>query len=885
MKAISRFIYTLSLACAFVATTPTNAADLTKANRVTVFNNSSDYSRIPAIVKLSDGRLMAFSDYRPSGGDIGGGVISIVAKTSSDNGATWSDANKIISGNSQSGGFDYAHGDAAVVVDRESGKILLMCASGKVGYGSSSVSNNRGSFNYNSAIRIGRYYSSDNGASWSGEDITSSIYGIFNTSTGRNASATVSKAFFASGRICQSKTIKTGSYYRLYAALTTNQGALVIYSDDFGGSWSALGGTSARPSSSGDESKLEELPNGNVLLSCRSGSGRYFNIYTYTDASTAAGSWGTAATASDITAANCNGEIMLVPAKCINSSSTDYQHYSYVALQSVPASSSREKVSIYYKALTKDTDFDNVDDFTSGWTQCQVSTIASAYSTMTLDKDGNVAFLFEENANGSFYDIKFLSTKLSDITSGNYGYCADLTYDTFNAAANDWVGKVLTMRVRIKFSDNKTTDFYIKDSYDETNGVPKMEIVEASKLLTTLDKSYYWVVSKDPGTDYYYLSNFNGDGYLGEGAATDYATGETVSTAGVTCTGSMANEYEITEFTNSWTGNSAISAQTLDGYAMKFKYTGTSGGYRVVAVGVEPEDNTSYELNFFDHTSKGETTSRSGGTKVWSTDFIFEEVEFKEATDGKEKFVTDEGKPAHSGFPVKFTRHSDDYVLRTDCEEDFNRYSTLMLPYATELPAGVTAYKVSSLTPKENTTVGLEKYLESKDGELAVLPRETPVLLVMAGAKGDGKVQTTEFFHPALARPKVETGLKGVLGKKILQDTDKSGSYYYSTDDKDIYVLSKKKGRVAFYWLSKMELAANKAYYKVPASQSDAAKSGLLSFVLLDDNNNETTSLSAPQAITTVEGDTAAIYDLQGRRVAQPTKGLYIKGGKKYIVK
>jgi hypothetical protein len=27
------------------------------------------------------------------------------------------------------------------------------------------------------------------------------------------------------------------------------------------------------------------------------------------------------------------------------------------------------------------------------------------------------------------------------------------------------------------------------------------------------------------------------------------------------------------------------------------------------------------------------------------------------------------------------------------------------------------------------------------------------------------------------------------------------------------------------------------------------------------------------------------VYDLQGRRVAQPKQGLYIKGGKKYVVK
>jgi hypothetical protein len=33
------------------------------------------------------------------------------------------------------------------------------------------------------------------------------------------------------------------------------------------------------------------------------------------------------------------------------------------------------------------------------------------------------------------------------------------------------------------------------------------------------------------------------------------------------------------------------------------------------------------------------------------------------------------------------------------------------------------------------------------------------------------------------------------------------------------------------------------------------------------------------------EGDNAKIYDLNGRRVEQPSKGLYIKNGKKYVVK
>jgi sialidase-1 len=134
-----------------------------------------------------------------------------------------------------SSGFGYAHGDGAVVTDRESGEMLLMCASGSTAYSST-------------GIKVGRYYSSDNGKTWGiksswttqSNDVTTAMYAIWGSST-------VTKMFFGSGRICQSRFIKTGNYYRLYAALTTNLGSLVVYSDDFGNTWSALGGTSARP--------------------------------------------------------------------------------------------------------------------------------------------------------------------------------------------------------------------------------------------------------------------------------------------------------------------------------------------------------------------------------------------------------------------------------------------------------------------------------------------------------------------------------------------------------------------------------------------------------------------------------------------------------------
>jgi hypothetical protein len=54
--------------------------------------------------------------------------IDIVARTSSDNGTTWGTQYTAVAHTSSSAGFDNAHGDAAVVTDRESGKMLYSCA-------------------------------------------------------------------------------------------------------------------------------------------------------------------------------------------------------------------------------------------------------------------------------------------------------------------------------------------------------------------------------------------------------------------------------------------------------------------------------------------------------------------------------------------------------------------------------------------------------------------------------------------------------------------------------------------------------------------------------------------------------------------------------------
>lgn len=379
---------------------------------MTVFSNRDAQYRIPSIVECKSGKLIAFTDHRYDNKDIGGGRhLDIVMKTSQDKGATWSGPEQMVAkgGNGVATSFDCAHGDAATVVDRKTGRILLMCASGGIGYWESSRKK---------PIMMGRYYSDDEGKTWKGEEVTCQIYDLM---------PDMESAFFTSGRICQSKQIKVGKYYRVYTALATRQGNRTLYSDDFGKTWAVLGKNVAESAPRGDEAKIEELPNGNVLLSSRVMGGRFFNIYSYADKKSATGSWGKVAMSG---AANhgvvakknaCNGEVLLVNAKK-NGKKVK------LLLQSVPCGPNRVNVGIYYKALNSPADYATPEAIAKDWEGCyQVSDTTSAYSTMVQGKDGSIFFLLEENAfrhsetePDDYYDIRFDKLSIGQITNGQY---------------------------------------------------------------------------------------------------------------------------------------------------------------------------------------------------------------------------------------------------------------------------------------------------------------------------------------------------------------------------------------------------------------------------------------------------------------------------------
>ena len=162
-----------------------------------LFNKYAAQYRIPAIVQCKSGKIIAFADHRYHGTDIGWGHhLDIVIKTSCDGGNTWSPNEQMVArgGSNIATDFNCGHGDAATVVDRETGEILMMGASGGICYWDSTR---------DLPIMMGRYYSIDEGLTWHCEDVTKHIYQLMPDVTG---------AFFTSGRIAQSSRIKVGTH-------------------------------------------------------------------------------------------------------------------------------------------------------------------------------------------------------------------------------------------------------------------------------------------------------------------------------------------------------------------------------------------------------------------------------------------------------------------------------------------------------------------------------------------------------------------------------------------------------------------------------------------------------------------------------------------------
>ena len=236
-------------------------------------DDGKTYYRIPELLALPNGDLLAFADKRAVGAGDLPNQIEVYVRKSIDNGTNWGPEKRItpVSTSKKDG-----HGDTAAVLDRKTGDIIAVVAFGQ-GFLNSTPQD---------PIRIRTIRSRDGGESWlEPVDITSQVYGAgCKDLTRRNWQA----AFVTSGNGLQMRNGRIIFVLNVRQTTSTFVENYILYSDDGGYKWRVSRGSPKNPRG-GNEAKVVELNDGSLLMHIRWTPNRlqsrsYDNGETWTEA-------------------------------------------------------------------------------------------------------------------------------------------------------------------------------------------------------------------------------------------------------------------------------------------------------------------------------------------------------------------------------------------------------------------------------------------------------------------------------------------------------------------------------------------------------------------------------------------------------------------------
>ena len=152
------------------------------------------------------------------------------------------------------------------------------------------------------------------------------------------------------------------------------------------------------------------------------------------------------------------------------------------------------------------------------------------------------------------------------------------------------------------------------------------------------------------------------------------------------------------------------------------------------------------------------------------------------------------------------------------------------------------------------------------------VPAKTPVLLYVSGGNGEGE-----------AIPVTSEAVAAVTGNDLVAGEGAEVATYETVVSENDYtnmILNNGTEGIGFYFANDKTVAANRAYLHIPTDMAPAASSARPMVI----------NFEGMTGINSVKGEESMVngsetYNLQGQRVAQPTKGLYIINGKKVMMK
>ena len=283
------------------------------------------------------------------------------------------------------------------------------------------------------------------------------------------------------------------------------------------------------------------------------------------------------------------------------------------------------------------------------------------------------------------------------------------------------------------------------------------------------------------------------------------------------------NKFEYT--INNQEGDADLTFAILPDFADN---EGTIKWADVVRPNANGGDNASWELNFVVNTDKSAIT---GTEKSWKV------------LKGEQVTITYD--------PVSNFWSSKTFLTKT-VKDNARNIATFGLPVTygkIQVPSGVAVYKAAS---KDDTTIQLQKVAE--DTGIISLSDSKSVGFAIVGTPGTYRFEATNddanvsFDGNLFVGTGTDANAEAPAGSYVLGNTTADGLAFYHTN-------------------TATTLGALKAYIEGGSS----AKT-----VLFWDETNGIANLSS-------EKTDNVYYDLQGRRVMNPTKGLFIVNGKKVI--
>lgn len=342
--------------------------------------DGSKFYRIPAVITADDGTLVAVADKRIDTNADLPGRIDVVCKTSSDNGKTWTPSTTVIAHDANGG-----YGDPALVADKKTGDILCIMTHGN-GLWQSTPDNH-------AVVMVSR--SSDNGKTWSRPvDITP---GLFTTEYNSQIPVKGTTLFATSGRAVQ----LTDGRLMFVAVVRTDKEhgnglkCYAVYSDDGGHKWNS---SPIPADTEGDESKIVQTGEQQLLMSIRNPRRGHRKFSVSNDRGL---TWSKPVVSTTLTEPACNGDI-------INYTAPDGRK---LLLHSIPDDPEhRRNVSIYAS-----------DDKGATWNRLiTVCPEASAYSSITIAKDGTLGCLTEEETAKNGYCLWYTSINIDQLVKDKF---------------------------------------------------------------------------------------------------------------------------------------------------------------------------------------------------------------------------------------------------------------------------------------------------------------------------------------------------------------------------------------------------------------------------------------------------------------------------------